>query len=158
MLQLLTKITAEAHTYKDQWHPTHHWRPQIILQNLDSHIKTHHNQHIKQRGDKKISNGQGSLTSATTASNFRTQWKCFFIFGFLSVCCCWGVGVRVDCQVHCCGVWNTVTQCSICFEFMMSCMLHYYQNKDLSQSKDKHKPTSISVAIGDSGMWKESWT
>lgn len=61
------------------------------------HVLRHnHKQDIRQRGDKKISSGQGSLTSATTASNFSNSVKVFFHFSLLFVCfvfacCCWGV-------------------------------------------------------------------
>ena len=41
-------------------------------------LRHNHNQHIRQRGDQKISNGQGSPTSATTASNFSNSMKVFF--------------------------------------------------------------------------------
>ena len=35
--------------------------PQVVQENLDLHIKIHHNQHRQWRGNRKISNGKGSL-------------------------------------------------------------------------------------------------
>ena len=48
----------------------------MIQENVDSRIKTHHNQHGQRRGDKKVLNGQEvtrSLTYATIASNFEPE-------------------------------------------------------------------------------------
>ena len=45
----------------------------LFKKNVDSPIKTHHNQHSQRRGDRKISNGKGvvgSLTFATIEVNF----------------------------------------------------------------------------------------
>ena len=73
MLPLLTKATTneKMNICMDWCCPTYHWSPQIIQENVDSCIKTHHTLHRWQRGGKKIWNGQGhrSLTSATTAAN-----------------------------------------------------------------------------------------
>ena len=44
-------------------------RPQIIYENSESRIKTHNNQHSRQRGDRKISNWNGSFASATIEVN-----------------------------------------------------------------------------------------
>ena len=40
----------------DQHHATYHWKPQVVQENLDSCIKTHHDQHRWWKGDMKISN------------------------------------------------------------------------------------------------------
>ena len=63
MLLLATKTITEekTNTCMDRHRTTYHSRPQIIRDNLDSRIKTYNNEHRRQREDKKISNGKGSL-------------------------------------------------------------------------------------------------
>jgi len=52
-------IQEKTNTCTDQRRPTYHLRSQIIQDNVNSCINIH--QHRRRRGDKKISNGQGSL-------------------------------------------------------------------------------------------------
>ena len=50
-------------TNKQKRRPTHLWRLQTVQENLDSRIKTHHNQHRRRRGDNEISNRKGPLST-----------------------------------------------------------------------------------------------
>ena len=55
-------------------------RRKHLYGNLDSRIKTHHNQHRRRRGDRKISNGKGSLGHWHLLQNKKLQQVSNLVF------------------------------------------------------------------------------
>ena len=108
MLSLPAKATAEAetNTSMDWYSPTLPLKTTNYSRNLDSHIQTHH-QHLPQRRDKKILNGQGSPAHWHMLQLHQTLNTVNFFVHFSKH--------TVVCQNW---VWT------ISFKFLMPCVLH----------------------------------
>ena len=100
MLLLPTPFAEEKTLVRTDSIRVVHWRPQIIPENVDSVIKTHHNQQRRQRGDRKISTGKGSLGHWHL---LQSKWTL--------------IELETD--------MAAVMWCPLSFEFLMSCTLHF---------------------------------
>ena len=110
----------------------YHWRPHIIWENLDSHIKTH-NQHRLWKGDRTISNGKGSLGHWHL---LQLQWT-------------------LNLKVKLTWLLSYSVQSVLSYQSHVCCIVG--KARDFTDWKI-NKPIAVSEAVDDSWMWKESWT